>query len=155
MSLAPPFTKETAYKKVKAAQNLWNTKDPSKVVQAYTPDTIWRNRDVFLKGHEEVRGFLTAKWKREHNYRLKKELFAWGEDRIAVQFWYEYQVDPEDEERWQRCYGLEDWTFAPDGKMMKRQMSGNEVSISKQQRWFTDGMTTEEIDALVLGDEHH
>lgn len=103
MSLAPPFTKDTAYKKVKAAQNLWNTKDPSKVVQAYTSDTIWRNRDIFLKGHEEVRGFLTAKWKREHNYRLKKELFAWGEDRIAVQFWYEYQVDPKDEERWQRC----------------------------------------------------
>lgn len=103
-ALVPPWTAETAHKKVKAAQYLWNGKDPNKVVLAYTPDTIWRNRDQFLKGTEEVRLFLQKKWQKEQYYRLKKELFAFTNDKIAVQFWYEYCPDREKEpDKWRRC----------------------------------------------------
>ncbi|KAH0565558.1 hypothetical protein GP486_001054 [Trichoglossum hirsutum] len=88
MSLSPPFNAETAHQKVKAAQALWNTKDPINVaLKGYTPDSIWRNRDKFLNGTSEIVEFLTDKWRRELDYRLRKELFAFAEDRIAVQFW--------------------------------------------------------------------
>ncbi|KAI2741480.1 hypothetical protein DTO013E5_4472 [Penicillium roqueforti] len=118
-NLRPPFTEETAQKKVKAAQDMWNTKDPARVAQGYTPTCIWRVRDSFFTGTESIVAFLQAKWKRERSYRLRKELFAFRDDRIAVQFWYEFQ-DVEDEMRWKRCYGLEDWTFDETGKMRKQ-----------------------------------
>ncbi|QIX01054.1 hypothetical protein AMS68_006571 [Peltaster fructicola] len=137
MSLAPPFTAESARAKVKKAQDLWNT-------------SVWRNRSSFLRGHAEIEAFLTKKWVKEKNYRLRKELFAFGEDRIAVQFWYEYQ-DSSDGLKWKRCYGLEDWTFAPDGRMRKRQMSGNDVEIDEAGRWFKDGV---DVNTVSISEEH-
>ncbi|KAF2722161.1 DUF1348-domain-containing protein [Polychaeton citri CBS 116435] len=151
MSLAPPFTEETARAKVKKAQALWNTRDPGKVFPAYTEDSIWRNRDTFLTGHEGIKEFLTAKWQREKSYRLRKELFTFRDDRIAVQFWYEFQ-DASDGMKWKRCYGLEDWTFAPDGRMRKRQMSGNNVDISEGERWFVDAV--EDVDTVDISEKH-
>ncbi|KAJ9322247.1 hypothetical protein DTO027B5_6228 [Paecilomyces variotii] len=153
--LKPPFTAETAQKKLKAAQDAWNTQNPSKIATAYTPDSIWRNRDTFLTGTAAIVDFLTAKWQREKSYRLRKELFAYADDRIAVQFWYEYQ-DAHDGMRWKRCYGLEDWTFDRDtGKMRKRQMSGNDVLIGPdgngEGRWFVDGVDVNEV---KIGEEH-
>ena len=134
MSLNPPFTEDSARAKVKKAQDLWNTQDPKKISPAYTPDSIWRNRGSFLSGATAIEEFLTKKWEKEKNYRLRKELFAFTDNRIAVQFWYEYQ-DAHDGMKWKRCYGLEDWTFAEDGRMRKRQMSGNDVEISES-GWF-------------------
>jgi nuclear transport factor 2 (NTF2) superfamily protein len=134
MSLVPPFTKETASKKVKLAQDLWNTQDP---------DRIWRNRDTFITGQHAIRSFLVDKWSKEHNYKLRKELFAFTDNKIAVQFWYEFS---DHEGVWWRCYGLEDWTFADSGLMRKRQMSGNNVQISNEERWFTEGVDVNTVD---------
>lgn len=111
-SLKPPFTTATAHEKVKFAQAMWNTRDPTAVSKGYSPDCIWRNRTTFIQGTDEIISFLTAKWERELDYRLRKELFAVGGEnmeKIAVQFWYEYR-DAENGQ-WKRCYGLEDWTF--------------------------------------------
>ena len=121
-SLKPPFTSATAYQKVKFAQARWNTCDPDEVSKGYAADCIWRNRTTFIKGTDEIISFLTGKWKRERDYRLRKELFAVGGDKmekIAVQFWYEYR-DAEDGMRWKRCYGLEDWTFNVCARMPPR-----------------------------------
>ncbi|CAI7639801.1 hypothetical protein N7509_013790 [Penicillium cosmopolitanum] len=153
--IKPPFTKESAHLKVKAAQNMWNTQDPSKVVNGYTPTCIWRNRTTFFSGSEAIIKFLTAKWKREKSYRLRKELFAFWEDRIAVQFWYEFQ-DADDGMKWKRCYGLEDWTFDREsGKMRKRMMSGNDMLLGSdgngEGRWFVDGVDVNEVH---IGPEH-
>ncbi|KAJ3331606.1 hypothetical protein HDU76_002718 [Blyttiomyces sp. JEL0837] len=139
--LAPPFTFETATAKVQRAQDLWNTKDPYKVAPAYTTDTIWRNRDTFLKGREAVITFLQKKWSNEDSYRLRKELFCFSDDKIAVQFWYEWKsVDEKDGKvQWWRTYGLEDWTFDAEGLMKERRMSGNDVKILESERWFRDG----------------
>lgn len=107
-------------KRKKQEINIRNSqnRDPTKVKLAYTPDSIWRNRDTFLQGREEIEAFLTKKWERENGYRLRKELFAFTDNKIAVQFWYEwYDVQGQ----WWRTYGLEDWTFAEDGLMRKRQ----------------------------------
>ncbi|KAI0393032.1 DUF1348-domain-containing protein [Xylariaceae sp. FL0594] len=145
----PPFTAETAQIKVKAAQDAWNTKDPAKVKMAYTSDSIWRNRSTFLQGRNEIEAFLTAKWRREKDYRLRKELFAFTGDKIAVQFWYEWRDG--ESGQWWRTYGLEDWTFAPDGLMRKRQMSGNDVAIAEGERWFTDGVDVNSVD---LSEKH-
>jgi nuclear transport factor 2 (NTF2) superfamily protein len=130
-------------------------RDPARISTAYTPDSIWRNRDTFIKGTDEIIVFLTAKWKRERSYRLRKELFAFTDNRIAVQFWYEYQ-DASDEMRWKRCYGLEDWTFDYDtGKMRKRQMSGNDVLVGPdgngEGRWFLGGI---DVDDAKISEEH-
>ncbi|OKL62793.1 hypothetical protein UA08_01447 [Talaromyces atroroseus] len=148
--IKPPFTEESARKKVKAAQNLWNTQDPERVSVAYTPDTIWRNRDSFLQGTDAVKAFLAKKWEKEKSYRLRKELFAFTDNRIAVQFWYEYQ-DSSDGMKWKRCYGLEDWTFDYEtGKMRKRQMSGNDLVLGPngngEGRWFVDGVDVEDAE---------
>ncbi|KAK3063242.1 hypothetical protein LTS18_001983 [Coniosporium uncinatum] len=150
MSLAPPFTEETARAKVKKAQDLWNTMHPQNVSKAYTEDTVWRNRTSFLKGTDQIVEFLIKKWNREKNYRLRKELFAFTNNKIAVQFWYEYQ-DAEDGMKWKRCYGLEDWTFAEDGRMRKRQMSGNDVEIGEDGRWYKDGI---DVNDVHIGEEH-
>ena len=145
----PPFTLETAREKVKAAQALWNTQNPSKVSQAYTPTSIWRNRSTFLRGRPEIEQFLTKKWEKEKEYRLRKELFALHENRIAVQFWYEYR-DVHDSMIFKRCYGIEHWTFGADGKMEKRMMSGNDVVIGEEGRWFKDGV---DVDSVALGEK--
>lgn len=119
--------------------------NPEAISKAYTPDSIWRNRSWFFNGTAEIISFLTWKWEKEHNYKLRKELFAFQDNRIAVQFWYEYQ-DSHDEMKWKRCYGLEDWTFAEDGKMRKRQMSGNDLEITEDERWFKEGVDVNEVD---------
>lgn len=106
------------------------SRDPKTIAKAYTEDSIWRNRHFFFSGTTAIEGFLTKKWEKEKSYRLRKELFAFTGNKIAVQFWYEYQ-DSHDGMKWKRCYGLEDWTFAEDGRMRKRQMSGNDVEISE------------------------
>ncbi|KAF2083591.1 DUF1348-domain-containing protein [Saccharata proteae CBS 121410] len=150
MSLSPPFTAETAHLKVKKAQDLWNTQNPAACAKAYTEDSIWRNRSTFLQGHDAIVDFLTKKWEKEKNYRLRKELFSFTDNKIAVQFWYEYQ-DSHDGMKWKRCYGLEDWTFADDGRMRKRQMSGNDVEIGDEGRWFTEGV---DVNTVEIGEEH-
>ena len=151
-SLRPPFNRTTAHQKVKVAQALWNTRSPQDVVKAYTQNSIWRNRNTFLNGHTEIIGFLTAKWKREQAYRLRKELFSFeeGGNRIAVQFWYEYR-DAQDEMKWKRCYGIEHWTFNEEGIMEKRMMSGNDLDITEEERWFKDGVN---VDDVELGGSH-
>lgn len=102
--------------------------------------------------------FLQAKWEREHQYRLRKELFSFSDDRIAVQFWYEYQLSPSHAAaagvaptQWFRCYGLEDWTFAPDGRMRKRMMSGNDVAIAEADRWFRSGV---DVNTVPISETH-
>lgn len=149
MSLVPPFTEQTARAKVKKAQDAWNTQNPPEIAKAYTPDSIWRNRDQFLTGTEAIIDFLTRKWQKEKHYVLRKELFAFSDNKIAVQFWYEYQ-DATDG-KWKRCYGLEDWTFSEDGRMRKRQMSGNDVVISEAERWFKDGI---DQNAVEISERH-
>ncbi|RFN47066.1 putative duf1348-domain-containing protein [Fusarium flagelliforme] len=145
----PPFTLETAHIKVKAAQDGWNSQDPTKVKLAYTPDSIWRNRDHFLQGRDAIQEFLTKKWEKESNYKLRKELFAFTDNKaslssaIAVQFWYEWT---DAAGQWWRTYGLEDWTFADNGLMRKRQMSGNDVKITEGERWFVDGVDVNTVD---------
>ncbi|KAL8680356.1 MAG: hypothetical protein Q9224_006948 [Gallowayella concinna] len=156
MTPKPPFTQETAQQKVKAAQALWNTRDPQKVVQAYTLNSVWRNRSHFFDGHKSIVEFLEQKWEHERSYILRKELFAFRENKIAVQFWYEYQ-DLLDGMKWKRCYGIEHWTFDPEGKMEKRMMSGNDVLIGQdgngKGRWF-EGAGPEEIDEIALPEGH-
>ncbi|KAI0075609.1 DUF1348-domain-containing protein [Panus rudis PR-1116 ss-1] len=150
--IKPPFTAESAHKKVKVAQDLWNTRDPEKVANAYTPDSIWRNRDQFMRGHEEIKKFLTKKWERENGYRLRKELFAFTDNKIAVQFFYEfYETKEGGVKQWYRCYGLEDWTYAEDGRMRKRQMSGNDVPITEEERWFKDGV---DVNSVEISEKH-
>ncbi|PNH67450.1 hypothetical protein VD0001_g7809 [Verticillium dahliae] len=144
----PPFTAETAQIKVKSAQDAWNTKNPETVKMAYTPDSVWRNRDVFLRGRDEIVKFLSEKWSREDGYSLRKELFAFSDNKIAVQFWYEWH---DESGQWWRTYGLEDWTFADNGLMRKRQMSGNDVRINQDARWFKEGV---DVNSVSIGEEH-
>ncbi|KAK3394072.1 hypothetical protein B0H63DRAFT_34382 [Podospora didyma] len=144
----PPFTLESAQKKVKAAQDAWNTRNPEVVQFAYTPDSIWRNRGTFLQGRDAIVEFLSDKWSRENGYRLRKELFAFTDNKIAVQFWYEFH---DESGQWWRTYGLEDWTFAENGLMRKRQMSGNDVKISGEERWFKEGV---DVNAVEISEKH-
>ncbi|KAJ6463672.1 DUF1348-domain-containing protein [Mycena vitilis] len=146
MSIVPPFTAASAHQKVKVAQNLWNTRDPAKVSLAYTPDTIWRNRTTFAQGREEVVEFLTKKWQKEHLYILRKELFSFTDNKIAVQFFYEWNESPDGTGQWYRTYGLEDWTFEDSGLMRKRMMCGNDLAISAEERWFKEGVDLETVD---------
>jgi nuclear transport factor 2 (NTF2) superfamily protein len=125
-------------------------RDPTSISKAYTDDSIWRNRDQFIVGTQAIVDLLTAKWEKEKSYRLRKELFAFTDNKIAVQFWYEYQ-DKHDGMKWKRCYGLEDWTFADDGRMRKRQMSGNDVELSEEERWFKDGV---DVNAVDISEKH-
>jgi nuclear transport factor 2 (NTF2) superfamily protein len=127
--IKPPFTLESARSKVQVAEDLWNTQDPKKVAQAYTEDAIWRNRDQFIKGHAEIEAFLTRKWAKELDYKLKKELFLFSDDKIAVQFEYIWH---DASGQWFRSYGLEHWEFAPDGRMKKRTASINDVTLNQQ-----------------------
>ena len=127
----PPFTLETARQKVQAAEDAWNTRDPEKVSLAYTEDTEWRNRAEFLHGRSEVRAFLRRKWDRELDYRLKKELWSFTESRISVKFEYEWR---DNSGRWYRSYGNEQWEFAPNGLMQRREASINDLPIAESDR---------------------
>ncbi len=127
----PPFTRETAEQKVQAAEDAWNTRDPERVAQAYTEDTQWRNRGEFLTGREAVVAFLTRKWEAEQDYALRKQLWAFTDDRIAVRFQYESR---DATGQWWRSYGNEQWEFTPDGFMHRREASINDVAITEHKR---------------------
>jgi nuclear transport factor 2 (NTF2) superfamily protein len=129
----PPFTFEDAVKKVRMAEDAWNTRDPAKVALAYTPDTRWRNRSEFLNGRAEVEAFLTRKWAVEREYRLIKEIWAHSDTRIAVRFCYEYH---DASNRWFRAHGNENWEFDADGYMAVRHASINDVPIAEAERKF-------------------
>jgi nuclear transport factor 2 (NTF2) superfamily protein len=133
--LVPPFTLETATAKVQAAQDAWNSRDPHRVSMAYTEDSEWRNRSEFLRGREQIRAFLTRKWEREREYRLKKELWAFSEHRLAVRFEYEWH---DDAGQWWRSYGNENWEFTPEGLMARRFASINDVAIQEHERRLHD-----------------
>ncbi|MFY0629377.1 MAG: nuclear transport factor 2 family protein [Flavobacteriaceae bacterium] len=127
----PPFTLETAIQKVQAAEDAWNSKDHVKVSKAYSIDTEWRNRIDFINGREEVQVFLENKWKNELNYKLKKELWGFQENRIAVRFEYEFQNT---KGQWFRAYGNENWEFDENGLMRKRYASINDLPIKESER---------------------
>jgi uncharacterized protein (TIGR02246 family) len=129
----PPFTRETAILKIRKAEDGWNSRDPAKVALAYTPDSRWRNRSTFLTGREAIVAFLTAKWEKEHEYRLIKELWAFTDDRVAVRFAYEYQ---DAAGNWCRAYGNENWAFEANGLMRERHASINDVPIGETERLF-------------------
>ena len=129
----PPFTAETARQKVQAAEDGWNGRDPLKVSQAYTIDSQWRNRAEFVLGRSAIEEFLTAKWQRELDYRLIKELWAFTDNRIAVRFAYEWR-DADD--NWTRAYGNENWEFDAHGLMQKRVASINGLAIKETERLF-------------------
>ena len=127
----PPFTAETAAQKVQAAEDAWNTCDPARVAGAYTVDSVWRNRDTFVTGRDEIVAFLTAKWERELDYALRKNLWAFEGNRIGVRFQYEcHDADG----RWWRSYGNELWEFDDHGLMRRREASINDVSIDASER---------------------
>lgn len=127
----PPFTLETAIQKVQLAEDAWNSQDPERVSLAYTVDTEWRNRSTFLNGREEAKKFLQGKWEKELNYKLKKELWAFMDNRIAVRFEYEYQNK---EGQWFRAYGNENWEFDENGLMQRRFASINDLPIQESER---------------------
>ena len=127
----PPFNKITAEEKVKKAENAWNTKDPVAVSEAYSEDSEWRNRDVFIHGRSEIQTFLKAMWEKELDYKLKKELWAFNEDRIAVRFEYEWH---DTLGKWYRSYGNEMWQFNEDGYMTHRYASINDLAIKESER---------------------
>lgn len=131
--IVPPFTRETALAKVRAAEDAWNTRDPQRVSLAYSLDSRWRNRAEFLNGREEIVAFLTRKWARELEYRLIKELWAFDHNRIAVRFAYESQ---DITGQWWRSYGNENWEFGEDGLMHHRHASINDLAIDASQRLF-------------------
>jgi uncharacterized protein len=127
----PPFTEETARQKVQAAEDAWNTRDPERVAGAYTEDSQWRNRDEFLEGREAIVDFLTRKWARERDYALRKDLWAFSGNRIAVRFQYESR---DESGRWWRSYGNEQWEFDDEGYMRRREASINDVPIEESDR---------------------
>ena len=124
----PPFTFETATRKVQLAEDAWNSQDPERIALAYTIDTEWRNRSAFINGREEVIKFLTEKWQKELDYKLKKELWAFTENKIAVRFEYEYH---DHFGQWFRAYGNENWEFDENGLMRKRFASINDLAIDE------------------------
>lgn len=129
----PPFTLDTARQKVQAAEDAWNSRDPDRVALAYTPDSEWRNRSEFFSGRDAIREFLSRKWQKESEYRLKKELWCFLENRIAVRFEYEWHDERGD---WYRSYGNENWEFAENGLMRKRFASINDLAIKEVDRKF-------------------
>ena len=127
----PPFTEETARRKVQAAEDAWNTRDPERVAAAYTEDSQWRNRDEFLTGHAAIVEFLGRKWERELEYALRKDLWAFTDDRISVRFQYESR---DASGQWWRSYGNEQWEFDAEGYMRRREASINDVAIDESDR---------------------
>jgi nuclear transport factor 2 (NTF2) superfamily protein len=134
--IRPPFTAETAAAKVQAAEDAWNSRDPERVALAYTEDSEWRNRDTFLRGRDEIRSFLAGKWARERDYRLRKQLWAFTEDHIAVRFEYECR---DADGQWWRSYGNEMWEFTSDGLMARRFASINDAPIDEGDLRVTPG----------------
>jgi nuclear transport factor 2 (NTF2) superfamily protein len=133
VSLVPPFTREGAIAKVRRAEDAWNTRDPEKVSLAYTVDSRWRNRSEFVNGRAEIVAFLTRKWARELEYRLIKEIWAFGENRIAVRFAYECH---DANGQWWRSYGNENWEFDEQGLMRVRHACINDLSIKESERLY-------------------
>jgi nuclear transport factor 2 (NTF2) superfamily protein len=131
--IVPPFTRETAMRKVRAAEDAWNTRDPERVSMAYSVDSRWRNRSEFINGREEIIAFLSRKWARELEYRLIKELWAFDSNRIAVRFAYESH---DASGQWWRSYGNEMWEFGEDGLMRSRHASINDLAIEESQRLY-------------------
>ena len=131
-TIKPPFTEASARAKVQAAEDAWNLRDPEVVARAYTRDSNWRNRELFFTGRAAIREFLEGKWKKELHYRLKKELWAWSDDRISVRFVYEWQDSLSG--RWFRTHGNEHWEFDSEGLMSRRDMSANDIPISAGER---------------------
>jgi nuclear transport factor 2 (NTF2) superfamily protein len=131
--IRPPFTRDTAQAKVRAAENAWNTRDPERVALAYTPDSQWRNRGEFVQGREQIKELLRRKWTRENEYRLAKDLWAFTDDRIGVRFQYEWH---DDAGQWFRSYGNELWEFDESGLMRRREASINDVPIAEGDRRF-------------------
>ncbi|MCV6622789.1 MAG: nuclear transport factor 2 family protein [Cellvibrionaceae bacterium] len=130
----PPFSFETAKAKVQAAEDAWNSKDPIAVSMAYSEDSQWRNRDAFFSGREAIQQFLSQKWQKEQDYKLKKELWSFTENRIAVTFQYEWH---DEDQQWYRSYGNELWEFNDDGLMSRRIASINDVPIQAFERQLT------------------
>ena len=128
----PPFTRETALQTVRGAEDAWNSRDPARVALAYTIDSQWRDRDSFVVGRPAIIALLTEKWRRESEYRLVKDLWAFTDDRIAVRFQYECLVA----DQWLRGYGNEQWEFAQNGLMRRREASVNDMAISEAERQF-------------------
>jgi uncharacterized protein len=143
----PPFTLETATLKVRAAEDAWNSRDPHRVAQAYTPDSAWRNRAEFIEGREGIEAFLKRKWQRELDYRLVKELWTYAESRIAVRFAYEWH---DDSGNWYRSYGNENWEFDTHGYMKRRVASINDLPIGERERrlFWTGDVKPENYPAL-------
>jgi len=131
--LKPPFTLASATAKVRMAEDAWNSRDPERVSLAYTEDSVWRNRAEFFQGRAAIRAFLTRKWARELDYRLIKEIWAFGEQRIAVRFAYEWR---DDSGHWFRSYGNENWEFDPAGLMRRRHASINDLPIGESERKY-------------------
>jgi nuclear transport factor 2 (NTF2) superfamily protein len=129
--IKPPFTEETARLKVQAAEDAWNTRDPERVAMAYSEDSEWRNRAEFLRGRDEIRAFLRRKWAKELDYRLKKTLWGFRENRIAVSFEYEWR---DADGQWYRSYGTELWEFDDAGLMRRRIASINDATIEHSDR---------------------
>ncbi|AYM99576.1 nuclear transport factor 2 family protein [Chryseobacterium sp. 3008163] len=127
----PPFNEETAIQKIQKAEDAWNSKDPIRISKAYTLDTEWRNRNQFIKGRKEVQNFLADKWKNELDYKLKKQLWTFNDNRIAVRFEYEYR---DKNGQWYRAYGNENWEFDENGLMKKRFASINDLKIKETER---------------------
>jgi nuclear transport factor 2 (NTF2) superfamily protein len=127
----PPFTEDTARRKVQAAEDAWNSRDPERVAGAYTPDTTWRNRGEHVNGRDEVIAFLTRKWSVEQDYALRKSLWVFADNRIAVRFQYEWH---DESGQWFRSYGNENWQFDEHGYMSRREASINDVPIIESER---------------------
>lgn len=143
----PPFTYEEAVAKVRKAEDAWNGKNPELVSMAYTPDSKWRNRSEFFSGRRAIVDFLNRKWAKESEYKLIKELWTYGENRIAVRFAYEWQ---DHSGQWFRSYGNENWEFAADGRMASRHASINDLEISESERKMTwgDGARPDDFPSL-------
>lgn len=127
----PPFDEESARRKVQAAEDAWNTRDPARVASAYTEDSVWRNRDEFITGRAEIEAFLSRKWAAELDYALRKELWCYQDNRIAVRYQYECR---DAQGQWWRSYGNELWEFASDGRMSRRESSIDDIAITAEQR---------------------
>lgn len=133
LPIFPPFTRESAIAKVRAAEDAWNSRDPQRVSLAYTMDSAWRNRSEFIHGREQIKAFLQRKWEREKDYRLVKELWGFLGNRMAVRFQYEWRNDSGE---WHRAYGNELWEFDDSGLMRRREASINDLPITEAERRF-------------------
>jgi nuclear transport factor 2 (NTF2) superfamily protein len=145
----PPFSNETALQKIRMAEDAWNGQNPEKIALAYSKDSIWRNRNEFVTGRDEIIQLLTRKWQKEHNYRLIKELWACSGSRIAVRFAYEYQ---DAQGQWFRAYGNENWQFNEQGLMTHRHASINDLKIAESERKFHWPQGSRPLDYASLTD---